>query len=290
MQDFFKYLTPSEEDKKWGIFLNVAGRASIAANTVYPNREHPTGYYFTWERGRELEEYQLIYITEGKGILEHQQKNWELQAGQILLIRPNEFHRYRPDPSMGWVENYIGFNGRSVRNFYQSTSFLNELPVFHYGIRASMIGQFEAIFKLVQAEKPGFQQIATGLILQILGNMIAHQKRGNFSDKAVEKTIQKILLEIRAKVEEPIDLQTLAKNHHISYASFRKLFKKYTGKSPRQYHLELKLLRAKELILSTDKSMQEISRTLHFESIHYFSRFFKQKTGMSPTELRKTIQ
>ncbi|MFK7981246.1 MAG: helix-turn-helix domain-containing protein [Saprospiraceae bacterium] len=290
MQDFFKYLTPSEVDKSWGVFLNVAGKASIPANTHYPAKEHPTGYYFTWKRGRILEEYQLIYLTKGTGIFENKDGQTNIKAGDILLIKPNEFHRYRPNLATGWVENYIGFNGHLVPHFYKEMAFLKELVVFQHGISARMLGLFEAVFKLVQAEQPSFQQIATGLIVQIFGNMAAQQKRGDFPNKAMEQTIQKILLEIRTEVAAPIDLQALAKRHHISYASFRKLFKKYTGKSPRQYHLELKVLRAKELIISSDKTMQEISQLLHFESIHYFSRFFKKKTGMSPTALRKTIQ
>jgi AraC-like DNA-binding protein len=59
------------------------------------------------------------------------------------------------------------------------------------------------------------------------------------------------------------------------------------GVSPHNYHLELKILRAKEMILTTDKSIKEISFELGFQSIHYFSRLFKNKIGMSPVALRK---
>jgi AraC-like DNA-binding protein len=46
-------------------------------------------------------------------------------------------------------------------------------------------------------------------------------------------------------------------------------------------------MRARELLLTTDQSIKEISFQLGFDSIYYFSRFFKQKTGMSPSEFRK---
>ena len=94
---------------------------------------------------------------------------------------------------------------------------------------------------------------------------------------------------MREHVEENIDLHELATQYHLSYASFRKMFKKYTGKSPRQYHLELKLMRAKELLLTSDLSITEISHLLNFESLQYFSRYFKKQTGSSPRALRKTI-
>jgi AraC-like DNA-binding protein len=63
--------------------------------------------------------------------------------------------------------------------------------------------------------------------------------------------------------------------------------KNFTGISPRQYFLQLKVMRARELLITTDQSIKEISYQLGFDSIYYFSRFFKQKTGMSPSEFRK---
>jgi transcriptional regulator GlxA family with amidase domain len=68
------------------------------------------------------------------------------------------------------------------------------------------------------------------------------------------------------------------------------MFKKYTGISPGQYHLQLRLIRAKELLISTDQSIKEISYDLGFQSIYYFSRIFKNKLGVSPSEIRKTVK
>ena len=288
-QDFFKYLNPGEEDKKWGIYLNVAGKATIVPNTTYPSPEHPTGYYFSWKKGRILDEYQLVYITEGAGVLENQEGSFNIKAGNMLLIRPGEHHRYRPEVKTGWVENYIGFKGFLADHLYGQAFFLQTQPAFFCGIRESFLDIYYHIFRLVQEEKPGFQQIVSGLILQLLGKMVAHQKQGDFSGKAIESIIQKARLQMRENVEINIDLQDLASQHHVSYANFRKMFKKYTGMSPRQYHLELKLMRAKELILTSTKSIKEISQELHFESIHYFSRYFKKKLGYSPTQLRKSV-
>lgn len=289
MNDFFKYLTPGEEDKRWGIYLNVAGRATIAPNTTYPSREHPTGYYFSWKKGRILEEFQLVYITEGAGIMESKKGTFKIIPGTILLIRPGEHHRYRPDVKTGWTEYYLGFKGILASHFFRQADFLHMQCTYFYGIQAPFLEIYRSIFTLVQREEPGFQQIAAGLVLTLLGSLVAHQKQGDFSGKAIETVIQKARLQMRENVEINIDLQELASQHHVSYANFRKMFKKYTGVSPRQYHLELKLMRARELILTSSKSIKEISQELQFESIHYFSRYFKKKIGYSPTALRKTV-
>ncbi len=84
---------------------------------------------------------------------------------------------------------------------------------------------------------------------------------------------------MRQNVEHEINLEQLADQHHVGYSYFRKMFKKYTGVSPGQYHLQLKIMRAKDLLISTDKSIKEISYEHGFQSIYYFSKIFKKKVG-----------
>ena len=68
------------------------------------------------------------------------------------------------------------------------------------------------------------------------------------------------------------------------------MFKNYTGVSPLQYQLDLKVLRAKEMLLQTDRTVKEISYALGFQSIYYFSRVFKSKLGVAPTEIRRSVR
>lgn len=289
MLDFFKYLTVGEADKNWGIYLNVAGKATIAPQTVYPPSEHPTGYYFTWNKGRVLEEYQLIYITEGNGVFERGQEKYMIKPGSLILIRPKEKHRYRPQTKTGWIENYVGFNGEFANHFCEQSIFANKQPVIHCGIRAELIETYRNINRLIQEERPGFQQIAAGLIIKLLGCTVAFQKQIDFTDKPIEKTIQQARFQMQKNVEKDMDLHQFATQHFIGYSYFRKMFKKYTGVAPHQYYLDLKIRRAKALLLTSNKSIKEISYALNFESIHYFSRLFKNKTGVNPTSFRKKV-
>ena len=96
MKEYFKYLTTSEEDINWGLYLKVAGYARIKADTHYPTKEHPSEYYFEWKNGRVLHEFQLNYITEGTGIFENSAGKFQVKPGSLLVIFPDEWHRYRP--------------------------------------------------------------------------------------------------------------------------------------------------------------------------------------------------
>lgn len=287
MKDFFKYLTVGDEDKNWGLYLNVAGKSRITPRTIYPSREHPTGYFFNWNHGRTLEEFQLNYITEGAGILETDKVKYPIKAGSLMIIKPGIRHRYRPHSKSGWVENYIGFEGELAHRFLDNPEFFQDQAVMQIGIREELIDTYYKIFDQVQQEEPGFQQISSGLILKLLGYLVSFRKRKNISGTYVEKVIQEIRFHMRENIHAKIDLQQLADEHQMSYAYLRKMFKKYTGVSPHQYHLEMKIMGARELILSTDKSIKEISYELGFESIYYFSRLFKKKTGVNPSQLRK---
>ena len=91
MSDKFKYITASEEDKEWGLYLNVAGVATIDKNTSYPPSGHPSDYNFNLQQGRVLNEYQINYITEGFCIFENSYGTFRINPGTILILFPLEF-------------------------------------------------------------------------------------------------------------------------------------------------------------------------------------------------------
>jgi transcriptional regulator GlxA family with amidase domain len=68
----------------------------------------------------------------------------------------------------------------------------------------------------------------------------------------------------------------------MGYSKFRKVFKQVTGLSPNQYYLNLRLNKAKALLVNTDLSIVEISNLTGFENLFYFSNYFKKKNGVSP--------
>lgn len=72
----------------------------------------------------------------------------------------------------------------------------------------------------------------------------------------------------------------------MGYSKFRKLFKSETGYSPHQYHLNLRINKAKELLQTTELNIKEIAYQTGFESEFYFSKLFRKKSGISPTDYR----
>lgn len=88
---------------------------------------------------------------------------------------------------------------------------------------------------------------------------------------------------------ENIDIEAFAKSRRLSYSWFRSRFKLYTGVSPKQYHLRLRMDEAKRLLASTDFSVKEVAVRLGYDNQDYFSAIFKRKEGSSPSEYRDSV-
>ena len=106
--DLVKYLIINEEDKKLGFNILHGGHNLIQPNEPYPMPEHPENYKFKWEKGRRLNEYQAIYIINGKGVFESESAGMRrINSGSIILLFPDEWHRYKPSISTGWNEYWF---------------------------------------------------------------------------------------------------------------------------------------------------------------------------------------
>ncbi|PVY37911.1 helix-turn-helix domain-containing protein [Pontibacter virosus] len=75
----------------------------------------------------------------------------------------------------------------------------------------------------------------------------------------------------------------------FSHSAFARKVKKYFGKSPSQLIQDRVILEAKKQLHLTHKSIKEVAAALNFEDEHYFSRYFKKQTGVSPTHFREKV-
>jgi AraC-like DNA-binding protein len=113
--ELYHYLPVDDRTMQWGIYVTGAGRAHIAAGQVYPPTGHPSLYQFDWKRGRTLPEFQIILITEGRGVFESQHTGRvPVAPNTLILLFPGVWHRYRPDPATGWRERWLSLSGEVI--------------------------------------------------------------------------------------------------------------------------------------------------------------------------------
>lgn len=81
--------------------------------------------------------------------------------------------------------------------------------------------------------------------------------------------------------------EALAEECGISEVYFRRLFASHLGTSPKQYIIDLRLKRAKQLLSEDVRSVREVSERCGFSNPYHFARLFKEHEGLTPTEYRR---
>ncbi len=292
MTNYYKYLPTSPEDEKWGLYVLNAGHNRINENEIYPSPEHPAHYYLDWDKGRVLNEYHIVYITRGRGIFgSAERKQQIINEGTVLMLFPDEWHRYKPDTKTGWDEYWVGFKGNIIDNIVRQQFFTEANTVMKIGLHEIIIQLFTEIIEQIRDEKTGYQPLVSGMVMHLLGILHSFLKHQHFPPEDItESVINKARAILRANIEETISMESVAEELRISYSWFRKAFKAYTGIAPQQYLLQLRIEKAKMLLTDRSKSIKEIAFSLNFESPFYFSKLFKEKTGCSPAEFRKKLE
>lgn len=283
-----KYMVVNERDAQWGLTVSTVGYEEIAAGESYPTHGHADGYYFSLEQGRVLNEYQLLYITEGEGLFKSTHiKETSLKEGDLFLLFPGEWHSYHPLNHVGWKSYWIGFKGINM-DMRVSNEFLTpEKAIYHVGFSEDIVRLYRTAYDAAIKEAAYSQQLLAGIVNHLIGMMYSLERNIILNkDQSHVDMVNRAQLRIREELESSLTIQQIAQDLGVSYSNFRKLFKEYTGISPALYQQDLKLQRAKELLSTTNLSIKEIAYQLNFESPDYFSAKFKIKTGRKPSELR----
>ncbi|MET3113152.1 AraC-like DNA-binding protein [Pedobacter sp. CG_S7] len=291
MINFYKYLPVSKEDENWGLTVLNTGCTHIEATNSYPLKNHPAHHNFDWSSWRILQEYQIIYITNGQGTFESASfKQTQVKAGTIIVLFPNERHRYKPDNNTGWDEFWVGLKGDIIDNLVLSSYLNPKKPCLFIGFNESIFNLYNSIIETTKKEKPGYQPLVSGAVLHLIGACHAIMKQSTTENKKEETIIDQSKLLFRSNINNTYSPQQAAQELNVGYSWFRKSFKDFTGLSPGQYYLQLKIEKAKEMLCSSNAPIKEIFIELNFDSSFYFSKIFKEKTGLKPTDYRKRSQ
>jgi transcriptional regulator GlxA family with amidase domain len=129
--------------------------------------------------------------------------------------------------------------------------------------------QQEMVYRVLQREQ-------SARLLQIA----AQQAAGN--------PVAAALNYIAAHLAEPLTVTTLAEQVNLSTSAFSQLFRQVTGRSPYQFVKEMRLDRARELLLEGRLGVVDVSRTVGYTSASHFIKEFRGRFGTTPREYADT--
>ena len=282
---YLKYFPRSPADQAWGLHVTGVGQSRVGAHAHYPPAPHPEGYGYEWPAARVLQEFQCIYIVRGEGIFESEATGQvKVEAGNLCFLLPDEWHRYRPDPETGWDEYWVSFDGDMPRRLLEQGILSPKQAVCDVGLDESFLRCYKDLIYVVEADRIGYRQIAATLAAQLIARARASTR---VEDDPVQKMLRDAVFYIEQNVDQPINFKQFAKKVNIGYSSFRHEFRRHIGLSPKQYHIQLRISKAKSLLTNTTLTVNAIAEALNFGSPYYFMKLFKKRAEMSPTQWRR---
>jgi AraC-like DNA-binding protein len=290
LKDSFYYLPTSERDHQWGLYVLGAGYQCIPPNHQYPPNGHPGSHDFTWQFGRTLEEYQILYITSGAGEFESTPTGLvSVSAGAALVLFPGIWHRYCPSKEKGWDVCWVAFRGEEADRFKKWKFIDPAAALLDPGMDDALLHHFTVLLDHLRSQRIGFQQLIAADVTMILATLLADVRSQKMPDGHSE-LVSRLKMELEKQVENTPKIDVLAEEMSISPSQLHRLFKEHTGLSPYQYHLQIKIQRAKEMLRGSQLSVKSVALALGFRSIYHFSKLFAKKTGTSPSKWRAAEQ
>lgn len=101
---------------------------------------------------------------------------------------------------------------------------------------------------------------------------------------AMPETLRRAIAAMERNLEAPLPLAAIAKRARISQRQLERLFKTHTGVTAVQYYLEVRLDRARSILMQTDLSILEVAVACGFSSREYFARAYRQRFGLPPSQ------
>ena len=253
----FHYLIANKADEEYGCTVSVVGLQTVLPDEEYPSKEHPSGYLFDPDRGRILQEYQLLYIVKGRGEFANQSASCDIAKGTMVLLRPGVWHSYKPSTSDGWTEYFIGFSGE-IADRAIARLFAEEEQLFNVGLKQELVDLYQRAIEVASADRPATQQLLCGIVMHILGSL-NYISRNTVGADRMDQIVEQAKAIMQEKAAQNLDLEVLAEQLNVSYSWFRKVFREYTGYPPAKYFMMVKLHRAQYLLVNTQESIKEIA-------------------------------
>ncbi len=231
-------------------------------------------------------DYHILYIEKGTCYLETDGGEVNVNAGGIILFRPFEPQCYSFRAEDRSISHYIHFTGSGCKELLEKLG-IADIHMFDMGVS----GTYEEISAKMAREytvkRKFWESYTVGCLYELL-SLIARKYalRNDRISHESESRIGSACRRIYENLASPPTISELSAESCLSVSRFSHLFTEVVGKSPNEFIISLRIDKAKELLEGTGLSVREISESVGFADQNYFSRVFKDRTGVSPMSFR----
>lgn len=278
-----------------GLYITGVGSEHIDANQPYPNPLHPEMYEFSWNTGRVLPEYQLVYIDSGEGEFESASAGKiAIHAGLVMMLMPDEWHRYRPNPKIGWREYWVSFNGHLPHLWQRNGVIVPAHPVRSVIQRDIFINTFQEIMRTAK-ERPKERLSKSFEGLALLAKMFttitpctdasavgSTPNRSESNDTLVNEAVELIW----NYSHRSLSVGSIARSLGVTRRTLERRFRFARNKTVIEEITACRISRVQRLLLETHLSIKQIAYLTGFSSPDYLATIFRKNLDVSPKDYR----
>lgn len=236
--------------------------------------------------------YLFHYIISGTGTLmadtaKGETQTYSIKSGQGFLIFPGQITTYIADQNLPWEYVWIEFDGLRVKEAIDLTELSVNTPVYHShskDLREQLMN--EMLYIVHHAKESPFHLI--GHLYLFLDYLTQSAKSTKLvqSSKMSDYYIKEAINYIEQNFQNNITIEDIAAVCGINRSYFGKIFRNSIGRSPQEFLMNYRMVKATELLKLTSLSIAEIGSAVGYENQLHFSRAFKTIYGISPREWR----
>ena len=236
--------------------------------------------------------YLFHYIISGTGTLmadnaKGETQTYSIKSGQGFLIFPGQITTYIADQNLPWEYVWIEFDGLRVKEALDLTELSVNTPVYHShskDLREQLMN--EMLYIVHHAKESPFHLIGHLYLFLDYLTQSAKSKKLVQSSKMSDYYIKEAINYIEQNFQNNITIEDIAAVCGINRSYFGKIFRNSIGRSPQEFLMNYRMVKATELLKLTSLSIAEIGSAVGYENQLHFSRAFKTVYGVSPREWR----
>lgn len=259
-------------------------KCKMTKNGVYHNHDHA----------------ELAYILSGKGKYLVDGKEYDVEAGDLVICNPGVMHTHIvTNPKEPTIEFIAGFNDFHFRNMapnsietkdgsciLKTTAELKQKLTMHC---YDMIAEKESshMGKYIMF-KSHLMQMLLLIMREIVSSNGYEQSKCDFESYNKNYAVKRVINYLNENYNKKISLEQIAHNMYLSPVYISKIFKEETGESPINYLIKIRLEKAQDILIKErNSSIKAIANQVGYDDAYHFSKLFKKYYGISPLYYRK---
>lgn len=230
----------------------------------------------------------IAYSYGGIGSLSYRGRTYTLLEKDGFFIDCREYHLYQVE-SGTWDVGILHLNGPLCAQIYEQF-IANGSPIFHESFDGKHQHYLEKILKLYSSPQLYRDWQVSSCIDSMLTHLLMLSSRSYSEAKDIPSNITDLIRYMEKNYTEKISLDQMSAKAHINKYHLSREFKKYTGFSPNEYLISLRINAAKDLLLNTTLPACKIAFQVGIHDVNNFNALFKKRVGMTPIKFRNSGQ